>query len=106
MRTKCFSVRLESLYRISEKACKAISFDGSSDIIPSSCIFGQDNEVLKSNAYWIAAWILPKKKIQYSNKKEAWFDEKGKRLPSIMVDKYTPKKITAVKDNKIKELER
>ena len=71
---KCCSVKLESLIRISDKAFKARSYDGSVDIIPSSCVFGQDFEVQKSNAYWIAAWILPKKEIQYSSKKIKWFD--------------------------------
>lgn len=72
-KTLCNSVRLESLYSISEKAYKAVSFDGSEDIIPKSCVFGQDYEVTKSDAYWIAAWILPKKNIQWSNKKQKWF---------------------------------
>ena len=52
MRTLCFSVRLESLVRISDKAFKATAFDGSSDIIPASQVFGRDYEVQKSDA-WI-----------------------------------------------------
>lgn len=105
-KTQCFSVRLESLTSISDKAYKARSYDGSEDIIPKSCVFCKDNDVQKSNAYWIAAWILPKKNIQYSTKKEAWFDEKGKRLPEYSSVRHKPNQINPVLDNAVKELER
>ena len=36
MSTLCYSVRLERLVRISDKAFKATAFDGSSDIVPQS----------------------------------------------------------------------
>lgn len=106
MKTKCYSVRLESLLRISEKAYKAASFDGSSDIIPVSCVFGRDYDVQKSEAYWIAAWILSKKEIQYSSKKEAWFDESGKMLPTYHIERHTPDKKEAVPTNEIQELQK
>ena len=105
-KTHCFSVRLECLISISEKAYKARSYDGSEDILPKSCILGKDNEVQKSDAYWIASWILPKKKIQYSIKKEAWFDEKGKRLPEYSSVRHKPNQVEPVLDNSLKELER
>lgn len=94
MRVKCYSVKFQSLVSISDKAVKIISFDGSEDIFPKSQIFGQDWDVQKSDAYWIAAWILEKKDIQYSSKKEAWFNkETGKRLPSYTVKKHIPENI-------------
>ena len=105
-KTMCYSVRLESLTRISEKAYKATSFDGSSDIIPVSCVFGRDFEVMKSDAYWIASWILPKKDIQYSSKKSAWFDESGQMLPTYTVTRHEPKTVEAKESNVIKELKR
>ena len=71
MKTKCYSVRLQSLVSISDKAYKVTSFDGSSDILPKSCVFGHDYEVQKSNAYWIAAWILEKKRTSILNKKRS-----------------------------------
>ena len=80
MKTKCYSVRLKSLDLISDKAYKAVAFDGSSDIIPASQVFCPDLEVGKSDAWWISAWILEKKSIQYSTKKSAWFDKDGTRL--------------------------
>ena len=58
MKTKCYSVRLDSLVQISDKCYLATAFDGSEDYIPSKFIFGYDPAVQKSNAYWIAAWIL------------------------------------------------
>ena len=103
-KTLCYSVRLESLVRISPKAFKATAFDGSSDIIPASQVFGPDFEVQKSDAYWIAAWLLEKKDLQYSSKKQAWFDEAGQRLPDYQVEHHKPVKVDAVNNNEIKEL--
>jgi len=73
---KCYSVRLESLISISEKSYKATAFDGSTAFIPKSMMFGDDYEVSKSDAYWIAAFILEKEdcKLQYSSKKVKWFE--------------------------------
>lgn len=93
MKTLCYSVRLQSLIRISDKAYKATSFDGSEDIIPASQVFGKDYDVQKSDAYWISAWILEKKNIQYSEKKQAWFDEHGKMLPTYHVEHHNPKRV-------------
>lgn len=106
MKTLCYSVRLESLVRISDKAFKATAFDGSSDIIPASQVFGVDYEVQKSDAYWISAWILEKKSIQYSGKKQAWFDENGNRLPTYTIERHTPEKQEPKENNIINELKR
>ena len=104
MKTLCYSVRLESLVRISDKAFKATAFDGSSDIIPASQVFGVDYEVQKSDAYWISAWILEKKSIQYSGKKQAWFDENGHMMPTYIIDRHTPDKLEPKESNIIDEL--
>lgn len=106
MRTLCYSVRLESLTRISDKAYKAVAFDGSSDVIPASQVFGQDWDVQKSDAYWISAWILSKKSIQYSVKKQAWFDESGKMIPTYTIERHTPDKVEAKESNEIDDLKR
>lgn len=104
MKTKCYSVRLKSLIRISDKAYKAESFDGSTDIIPASQVFGIDFDVKKSDAFWISAWILEKKNIQYSDKKVAYFDENGKMMPSYEVRHHTPELIKPVESNYISSL--
>lgn len=76
---------------ISSACFKARSFDGSEALIPASQVFGQDYEVSKSEAWWITAWILERKSIQYSSKKEGWFDsDSGKQLPSFTVTKHIP----------------
>lgn len=106
MRTLCYSVRLESLCEISEKAYKARSYDGNEAVLPKSCVFGQDLEVCKTEAYWIAAWILPEKSLQYSDKKQRWFDEDGRALPSYKVERHTPEKCKARKDNLLDELKK
>ena len=106
MRTKCYSVRVESMRKISEKAYRVRSFDGSEDIIPASQVFGPDYEVEKCEAYWIAAWILEKKSIQYSCKKEAWFDENGNRLPDYTIERHRPEKVEAKDSNEITQLKK
>lgn len=112
MKTKCYSVRLKSLELISDKAYKAEAFDGSSDIIPASQVFGPDHEVSKSEAWWISAWILEKKSIQYSTKKSAWFEQDGNMPPvrlensSVTVSHHTPGKIAARPEHEIQELKR
>ena len=107
MKVHCYSVRLSSLTRISDKCMLATAFDGSEALIPNSQIFGQDYSVNKSEAHWISAWILDKKDIQYSSKKEAWFDsESRKMVPHFVFTKKTPAKIEFTEVQPIKELER
>lgn len=93
MKTKVLSVRLQSLVRISDKAYKASGFDGSEDILPVSQVFGRDYDVQKSDAYWIAAWILEKKNLQYSDKKIGWYNPTTGRVEpniTITVEKHIP----------------
>lgn len=105
MKVKCLSVRLESLVRISDKAYSAKAFDGSEAIIPASQVFGQDFEVVKCEAYWISEWILRQRNIQYSNKKQAWFDgETREKLPKYTVEKHRPAKINPIDSNEITSL--
>jgi hypothetical protein len=108
-KTLCYSVRLKSLTSISEKAYKATCFDGTSDILPKSCVLATDHEVQKSEAYWIAAWILEKKNLQYSDKKRAWYNPKsGKLEPAIriIVETHVPAKIEVVKTEPNHQLRR
>ena len=106
MRVKCYSVRLASLELISPLAYKAIAFDGSSAIIPASQVYGKDNEINKSDAYWISAWILERKTLQYSLKKLAYFDKDTRRmLPSVTIEKHHPNYVHPVKDNTISDLQ-
>jgi hypothetical protein len=109
MKTKVISVRLQSLIRISDKAYKATAFDGSSDIILASQVFGFDYDVQKSDAYWISAWILEKKELQYSDKKIAWFNQDTNRIePNIVtiVEKHKAERIEPKEVKPIKELSR
>lgn len=102
---KCYSVRVKSIEEISPKAVKVECFDGSSDILPKSQIFGFDEDVSKSDAIWVSAWILEKKNIQYSKKKEAHFNEKtGKMMPTYTV--HTPDKVNPIDNNEIDELKK
>lgn len=73
-------MRLQSLTSISDKAYKATAFDGSEAILPKSQVFGPDYDVIKSEAYWIAAWILEQKNLQYSSKKEGWFNPTTRKV--------------------------
>ena len=107
MKVLCYSVRLKSLTSISEKAYKAVSFDGSEAILPKSQVLAQDFDVQKSEAYWISKWILEQKDLQYSAKKEAWIDkETGKILPTYTVEHHTPEKIDPLENNSIPRLKK
>jgi len=106
-RIKCASVRLASLVRISDRAYKASDFNGNTDIIPASQVFGRDYSVSKSDAYWISLWILEKKSITYSYKKVAWIDsDTGEVLPTYIVEHHTPERHEPVSDNTIQDLRR
>lgn len=90
---------------MSDKACLAESYDGSKDIIPISQIYGLDSDVSKSDAYWISEWILSNKSLQYSHKKQAWFDkDKRLMLPTYSVERHKPEKIKCVENNLINKL--
>lgn len=91
--TKCYSVRLASLVSISHLCYKAIGFDGSEALIPKSQVFGQDYEVVKSDAYWITSWILEQKSLQYSRKKWTMFNKDGKNIGAIEFEHHKPKKV-------------
>ena len=107
MKVLCYSVRLSSLTSISEKAYKAVAFDGSEAIIPKSQVLGRDYDVSKSEAYWISEWILKQKSLQYSCKKQAYFDTvTRKEVPHYVVTKHTPAIKEAIDNNTIKELKR
>jgi len=93
----CYSVRLQSLTSISDKCYKATGWDGSEDLIPKSQVFGRDWEVTKSEAHWISQWILSKKSLQYSGKKERWFDsETRNQLPTYTFEKHIPNKVEPI----------
>jgi|GEM_PF-1136309 len=102
MKIKCYSVRLKSLISISDKAYKATAFDGSEDIIPKSQVLGIDYDSQKSDAYYISEWILEKKSIQFSRKKERIFNTVTKKIEhniltiveTIYPDKIDPQKTT------------
>lgn len=98
MKTKCYSVRLESMRRISEKCFAARSYDGREALIPASQVYGQDHDVAKCEAWWITAWILQQKDIQYSAKKVAHFyTDTGKRAPDVEIVRHVPEKVVSIK---------
>lgn len=107
MVTKCYSVRLQSLVSISDKAYLATAFDGSEAVIPKSQVIGPDMDVAKSEAWWISAWILEKKSLQYSTKKAAWFDsDTCERMPDYTVEHHTPAKKQPKENNIIDQLKK
>lgn len=89
MKRLCYSVRLKSLEPISDKCYKAVAFDGSEALIPKSQIYGPDYEVEKSEAWWINAWILKVKELQYSKHKAGYYNPTTKQ-----VEKESSKEIT------------
>lgn len=95
-------MRLSSLRSISPKAYEALAFDGSKCILPKSQVFGEDYDVQKSDAYWIAAWILEQKYLQYSTKKIGWYNsdtgsiEPNFSADNFIVEKHKPERIEPV----------
>ena len=107
MKSLCYSVRLSSLTVISDKCYKATAFDGSEALIPKSQVFGQDYSVTKSEAYWISEWILKQKSLQYSGKKEAWFDSVTRKMqPTFKIEKHEPEKLDPKDSNNIQRLKK
>ena len=106
MKDMCYSVRVESLIKYG-KAYKVRTFDGSECFIPEQFVYERDWEVQKSEAYWISAWILEKKTIQYSRKKSAWFDRQTRRkLQTYIIERHVAEKMQPVESNEIEELRR
>lgn len=108
-KTKCYSVRLQSLTQISPKCHKATDWTGNTYLIPDSQYFGRDYSVSKSDAFWIASWIIDKEdcNLMVSTKKEAWYNPaKGAIEPVIIIEKHTPEKINPVQSNYIPELKK
>jgi hypothetical protein len=106
---KCYSVRLKSLVSISDRALKATAFDGSEAIIPKSQVIGPDLDVVKAEAYWITAWILEKKKLQYSTKKQGLFNLSKRKVivkNDIKIEIHIPKKINPLENNIIDQLKK
>ena len=88
MRTECVSVRLDSLVSISEKAYKAIAFDGSEAIIPKSQVFGRDYDVINATSVALSAAsgiLVPTQSS--ANQPVARFTLEGKRIPSSTLHK-------------------
>lgn len=110
-KTKVYSVRLQHLTQITSKCWKAIDWQNTEFLIPDSQYFGRDYDVTKSDAYWIACWIIEKEecKLQVSTKKIGWYNpQKGIVEPpiEIIVEHHTPEKINPVENNTIKELKK
>jgi hypothetical protein len=76
MKTPCYSVKLQSMFSISEKCYKAVAFDGSEALIPKSQVYGKDANNSRDDVevWWITKWILEQKSLQHSIKKHAFFD--------------------------------
>jgi hypothetical protein len=84
---------------ISDKCYKVTDFNGNTDFIPKSQVFGVDTDVGKSDAYWISEWILKKKTLTYSTKKKTWFSEHGIIQPYYEVKQHVPVPITNKTDS-------
>ena len=87
---KYYSVKLESLIGISDRALKIKTYDGREHIIPKSQILGYDYE---RGAYWISAWIVESKGIQHSPKHWSEFSKNGRKIPQTEIHHHIPNKI-------------
>lgn len=83
---KCYLIKLAELRHITDKACLAVCFDGREAVIPKSQIFGCGPEG-KSESFWVAAWIVERKGLQYSPDRTGWYDPKTQITPKIQFKK-------------------
>jgi hypothetical protein len=89
MRVKCYLVKLKDLVDISEKAYKAIAYDGSEAILPKSQIIRPDGD-----AWWISCWVMDQKQLQFSKKKVAWIDTRTMQvMPVVTIETHVPQRI-------------
>lgn len=106
MRSKCYKVRLKRLTSISDKAYLAEDFNGNKDVLPKSQVYcpdlaaGEDEEV-----WWISAWILEKKSLNYSTKGAKFYDTKSHRLTSTG-SMHVAAQVEPISDNSVEELKR
>ena len=106
MRSKCYKVRLKRLTSISDKAYLAEDFNGNKDVLPKSQVYcpdlaaGEDEEV-----WWISAWILEKKSLNYSAKCAKFYDTKSHRLTSTG-SMHVAAQVEPISDNSVEELKR
>lgn len=100
-RVKCYLVKLAELRAISPKAYLAVCFDDREVVIPRSQVFGVDLSSTKSDAYWIAAWIVEKHGLQHSQKNFGWYD-RSKPVRSVRcgtfkrIERIVPKRVEPV----------
>jgi hypothetical protein len=76
MKTKYVAVALKECQEISDKAVLCVDHNGNSDILPKSAFYFEDDFDLVGK-WWIAEWILHKKKITYSPKAKFIWVEKN-----------------------------
>lgn len=106
MRSKCYKVRLKRLTSISDKAYLAEDYSGNKDVLPKSQVYcpdlaaGEDEEV-----WWISAWILEKKSLNYSTKGAKFYDTKRHRLTSTG-SMHVAAQVEPISDNSVEELKR
>jgi hypothetical protein len=94
MRNKCYLVKLKELVSISEKAYKAIAYDGSEAILPKSQVIKPADE---EDSWWITCWIMDQKNLQHSKKNMAWIDTKTMQVqPVVTVVTHVPKSINPI----------
>lgn len=110
-KTKCYSVRLKDVTQITPKCHKATDWQGNTYLIPDSQYFGRDYDVVKSDAFWIACWILHKEdcSLQVSRKKTGWYNPRNGTVEpqiEIIITHHIPKTIEPKENNTIKRLKK
>ena len=91
MKSKCYLVALKELVSISEKCYKATDFNGNTDLIPKSQVYGYHTSMKSTESVYISAWILAQKKLTYSMK-EYWFDSDTDKIELSIQEKNKKRK--------------
>lgn len=98
---KCFCIKAKSIVDISAKCLKVSDYNGNEELIPKSQVYGFSDG--NSQCIWIAAWLVEKRTLTYSAKKEGWFDANGNNYSAI-TEKIVPEEVSPSKVEEIAEL--
>ena len=100
--TKCFCIKAKSIVDISAKCLKVSDYNGNEELIPKSQVYGFSDGG-NTQSIWIAAWLVEKRSLNYSTKKEGWFDASGNNYCSV-TEKIIPEEVMPSEVEEITEL--
>ena len=92
---KCYLVKFKDLISISEKAFKAVAYDGSECILPKSQVVRPGSN---DNDWYVSCWIMDQKEIQHSKQKVFMVNSETMQIrPFVVIETHVPEQISVIK---------